>query len=83
MPSEYFMENFYWGTQPLGELRGSPDYTAKCIDMVGPNNVMYGSDIPHPYSDRPEDALAELEPYFDSETVRNIMGHTAEGVYNL
>lgn len=83
MPNKYFTESFYWSTHPLGQLRGNPDYTARNVHMIGADNVVFGSDIPHPVSDRPVDAVAELEPHFDTETIGAIMGGNAADVYGL
>lgn len=83
MPSKYFRESFCWSTRPLGALAGSPDYIAKNVDMIGPENVVFGSDIPHPVSDRPEDVLAELDGHFDRDVLDGIMGGNAADVYGL
>lgn len=83
MPNKYFDESFYWGTKPLNGLRGSPDYVAKNIEILGAENVVFGSDIPHPVSDQPGDALAAIERYFDDATINKIMGGTATQVYGL
>lgn len=83
MPNKYFEESFYWSTKPLGTLAGSPDYVAKNVDMIGAENVVFGSDIPHPVSDRPGDVLAALDSYFDVDTLADIMGGTAADLYGL
>jgi len=83
MPNKYFEENFYWSTRPLGRLAGSPDYVAKNVDMIGAGNVVFGSDIPHPVSDRPADLLAVLEEYFDAGAIEGIIGRNAADIYGL
>ena len=83
MPNKYFAESFYWSTRPLGELRGNPEYIARNVHMIGTDNVVFGSDIPHPVSDRPVDAVVELERHFDAETLGDVMGGNARDVYGL
>jgi len=82
LPSEYVEEQFYFTTQPLGHTR-RPAHLARAIELVGPGNVMYASDLPHSDFDPPEELFARVEGQFDDGTVRGMMGETAIDVFDL
>ena len=79
-PSAYVDDQISFTTQPLGLPTGNPEHTAWAIEMAGPDNIMFSSDLPHSDFDPPEELYDRIEPHFDGETVRNIMGGTARRV---
>jgi predicted TIM-barrel fold metal-dependent hydrolase len=83
LPSEYVHEQFYFTTQPLGHTARNPEHLAMAIEMAGPDNLMYSSDLPHPDFDPPEELFDRINGHFDRETVAGIMGETACEVYDL
>lgn len=83
LPSEYILDQFHFGSQPLGE-RGSPEHTAMLIEAAGgPDTVMYATDHPHPDFDPPEEMFQKINSYFDDDDVRRMMGETALSVFDL
>jgi predicted TIM-barrel fold metal-dependent hydrolase len=82
LPSAYINDSFYFTTQPIG-MPEKQEHIAQAIEMVGPENIMYSSDIPHPTFDPPEELFDRINGYFDAETVDAMMGKTAERVFNL
>ncbi len=82
LPSEYVEEQFYVTTQPLGHTK-NPKHLARAIELAGPGNVMYASDLPHSDFDPPEELFARIDREFDGETVRGMMGETAVDVFDL
>ncbi len=83
LPSEYVHEQFYFTTQPLGHTAQNPKHLAMAIEMAGPGNIMYSSDLPHPDFDPPEELFDRINGHFDEETVAGIMGETALDVFDL
>jgi predicted TIM-barrel fold metal-dependent hydrolase len=76
-PSEYVHDQFYFTTQPLGHP-ADPTHLAKTIEMAGPDNIMFASDLPHSDFDPPEELFNRIDSYFDEETVAGMMGETAK-----
>lgn len=83
LPSEYIDESCYFTTQPLGHTAQNPNHYAMAVEMTGPENIMYSSDLPHPTFDPPRELYTRLKGHFDAETVEGIMGRTAERVFGL
>ncbi|MFB6311313.1 MAG: amidohydrolase family protein [Salinirussus sp.] len=83
LPSEYVADQMYFSTQPLGHTARDPSHLAQAIDMAGPENIMYSSDLPHPDFDPPEELFDRIEGHFDREVVDGIMGETAVEVFGL
>ena len=83
MPSEYIHEQIYFTTQPLGHTEDNPKHLAMAIEMAGPDNIMYSSDLPHSDFDPPTELFNRIRSHFPRETVANIMGGTAEQLLNL
>ncbi len=83
LPSEYFDDQFYFTTQPLGHTADRPDHLAKAIELAGPESIMYASDLPHTDFDPPEELFARVNRQFDGDTVRGMMGETAADVFDL
>lgn len=83
LPSEYVSEQFYFTTQPLGHTAGDPADLATMIDLVGPESIMYASDLPHTDFDPPEELFDRINGRFDESAVRGMMGETALDVFDL
>lgn len=83
LPSAYLDESFYWCTQPVDQPGHNPAYLAAMVDMIGPTNVMFASDLPHATTDTPDALVDRLQPYFTADDLAAIMGGTAERVYGL
>lgn len=83
LPSAYLKESFYWCTQPIDQPDDDPTYLAAMVDMLGPDNVMFGSDLPHGITDVPETLVDRLASYVAADDLQAVMGGTAETVYGL
>lgn len=82
-PSEYVEETFFWTTQPLGHTAETPRHLAWLVELVGPENLMFSADIPHPDFDTPEELFDRIRAYFDADDVRRMMGETALDVFDI
>ncbi len=83
LPSEYVHDQYYFTSQPLGHTAQNPKHLAMAIEMAGPENLMYSSDLPHPDFDPPEELFDRINGQFDEDTVAGIMGETARDVFDL
>jgi len=83
LPSEYVDEKFHFSTQPLGHTAKNPQHLAQIIEIIGPGNILYASDVPHPDFDPPEELFDRIAGHFDAETTQAIMGGTAADVFGL
>ena len=83
LPSEYISEQFYFTTQPLGLTAKNPSHLAGAIEMVGPDSVLYASDLPHADFDPPEELFDRVRTPFEPEVVRGMMGETAADLFGL
>ena len=85
LPSEYFTEGVYWGTAPIHDpdTHPDPEYLSRAVEMVGPSNVLFSSDIPHPTTDTPSRTYELLEPQLERNTLSSIFGDEAAGVFDL
>jgi predicted TIM-barrel fold metal-dependent hydrolase len=82
LPSSYAKDRFYWGTAPLGKASRS-DYHERMIQMIGTDNVVYSSAVPHPISDRPEDFHETVGEQLDDGSLNAVLGATAKELYGL
>jgi hypothetical protein len=82
-PSEYVDENFHFCTQPLGHTADDPSHIAWLIDLIGPENVLWSGDFPHPDFDTPGELFDRVRGHFDAGTVEKIMGGTAAELYGI
>lgn len=83
LPSAYLDESFYWCTAPIDQPGDEATYLAAMIEMIGPENVLFASDLPHAVTDVPRAVVDRLQPYFGADELRAIMGETAAGLYGL
>lgn len=81
LPSEYFREHFYVGTQRLGHPP-SPRAMARMVELVGPESVMFAADLPHFDFDPPEELFDPIRSLSD-EDIRAVMGENAKEVFAL
>lgn len=78
LPSEYIKDQFDFVTQPINQPHDNPEYLATMVNMIGPENIMYSGDFPHPDFDPPEQLFNYLQPYLDEDNIRGVMGETAK-----
>jgi len=82
LPSSYVDDQFYFTTQPLGHTAKNPGHMATMMELVGPELVMYASDLPHPDFDPPSELFDRIRRLDDTD-VRGMMGETAADVFDL
>lgn len=83
LPSEYFADKFYWSTRPLGHTQRQSKYFKRMIEMIGINNILYASDIPHPVDDTPTDFLSITQSEFERKDITQMLTGNAEQLYNV
>lgn len=83
MPSEYVHDQIYFTTQPVGHTEDSPKHLAMAIEMAGPENIMYSSDLPHSDFDPPSELFDRIQMHFDDDVLEKIMGKTAQDLLDL
>ena len=82
-PGEYVSDAFYWCTQPLGHTAETPRHLAWLVELVGPENLMFAADAPHPDFDTPEELFDRIRAYFSADEVAAMMGGNATDVYSI
>ncbi|RLM83897.1 amidohydrolase [Halobellus sp. Atlit-38R] len=83
LPSAYLSESFYWTTQPMNQpAHGQPQFAAM-VNMVGPENVLFASDLPQGVSDLPEDVLDRLSETLTAGELQKVMSENTERIYGL
>lgn len=83
LPSKYVDEQFYFTTQPLGHTAENPRHMAMAMELAGPENLLYSSDLPHPDFDPPEELFDRVKGQFEPEVVDAVMGGTAAELFDL
>ena len=83
LPSAYLSESFYWATQPMDQSGEERPYFAAMVDMIGPDNVVFASDLPHAVTDTPEALLTRLDEYLSADGVDAVLGGNAAQLYDL
>ena len=53
------------------------------VDMIGTDNVVFGSDLPHAVTDVPETIVDRLAPYLTADELRAVLGGNAESLYGI
>lgn len=81
LPEDYVEDRYYFTTQPLGHT--TAENIASAIEMLGPDSVLFSSDLPHGAFDSPLEVHDILDSYFDRDRVRKIMGETAIDLFGL
>ena len=83
LPSAYLAESFYWTTQPMTQpASGDPQFAAM-VDMIGPENVMFASDLPHGVTDLPETVVDRLAETATAEELEAVMAENTARIYGL
>ena len=83
LPSAYLSESFYWTTQPMNQPAHGQRQFAAMVNMVGPENVLFASDLPHGISDLPENVINRLSDTLTAEELQKVMAENTERVYGL
>jgi hypothetical protein len=83
LPSAYLSESFYWATQPIPHPEDTRPYFAAMVDMIGPDNVVFASDLPHAVTDVPETIVDRLTAYLTTADLNAVLGGNAERLYGL
>jgi predicted TIM-barrel fold metal-dependent hydrolase len=88
LPSEYIADQFYFSTQPLGLTetpgqRNAGRYIASVVEMVGPGQLMFSTDLPHPDFDTPSELYDRISGALDPDEVRAVMGQNAIDVFGF
>ena len=81
-PEEYVREQFYFATQPLGEL-ADPDRLRGTIDAVGVDSLVFATDYPHWNFDDPDAVGERFAAVFDPEERERILETTPAEVFGL
>lgn len=83
LPSEYFDDNFYFTTQPIGMTAKDRSQLATAIELAGVESIMYAADFPHPTFDPPAELYNRLNGQLGDEQERAIMGTRALEVFGV
>jgi len=78
-PSEYVRRQVYLTTHPL-DGTGDPAFLAACLEAVGLDHLLYGSDWPHFDATAPREIL---ELPIGDEAKRGILGGNARALFRL
>jgi uncharacterized protein len=78
-PSEYVRRQVYLTTHPLTEA-ADPAFLRACLDALGADHVLFGSDAPHFDADSPSKVLDLALP---DDVKRKILGANARGLFRL
>jgi predicted TIM-barrel fold metal-dependent hydrolase len=81
MPEDYIRDQFYFGTQPLGEFNDRSQM-ADMIDLLGPESIMFSTDHPHYDFDNPESIRAFFSHLSEADQ-RAVFGENAIEVFDL
>lgn len=88
LPSEYIDDNWYFTTQPIGQTTKPKDsrnqnHLARMIELAGPENLMFATDLPHPDFDVPGELLDRVRGDLPQEQLDAIMGGNAVDVFGF
>lgn len=83
LPSEYIAEAFYFTSMPVGHTARNREHLAWALEMAGPESIMFAADLPHSDFDTPNELFDRINQHFEAETVRGIMGETADELFGL
>jgi predicted TIM-barrel fold metal-dependent hydrolase len=82
LPSTYLDRQFHWCTSPIG-TPSSTDYLPKMIRMLGVENVLYTSDLPHQFGESPAALADRLGEAFDADELAQLLGGNAARLYGF
>jgi predicted TIM-barrel fold metal-dependent hydrolase len=83
LPSKYLDEQFYWGTAPIGDTFSDGEYHSRMIRILGVDNVLYTSDLPHELGDSPAEIYDRIEDEFTMEQLDRIFGENARELFGI
>jgi predicted TIM-barrel fold metal-dependent hydrolase len=83
LPSAYLGDSFYWTTQPMNQPADDDRLFAAMANMVGPENLLFASDLPHGVSDLPETVVDRLSDSVTADELADILANNTERVYGL
>jgi hypothetical protein len=83
LPSRYLDRAFYWCTAPIGTVGRWADYHATMVRMLGVDNVVYTSDLPHQFGESPAALADRLGDAFDADELASVLGGNAARVYGF
>ncbi|RBI59640.1 amidohydrolase [halophilic archaeon] len=81
-PEEYLREQFYVGSQPLGEPE-DPEDIKRMIETLGADMLMFATDYPHWDFDHFEELDKYLQHYFSAEERQKILYETPIEAFDL
>lgn len=81
-PEEYIRDQFYFGTQPIGEPN-DPTMLKQMIELVGVDSVMFATDYPHWDFDNPESVDKHLQANFEPEDREKVLYKNAVEAFDL
>jgi predicted TIM-barrel fold metal-dependent hydrolase len=81
-PEKYIRDQFYFGSQPLGEPE-DPDDMEQLIDLVGLDSVCFASDYPHWDFDHPDALEQHLRSQYSAEGRQQILYENPKEAYGL
>lgn len=81
-PEEYIRDQFYVGTQPIGEPNNPKD-VRRLIEIAGPEMILFATDYPHWDFDEPNAVDKFLHNKFEPEERTALLGGNAAEVYDL
>ena len=83
LPSEYFDDNFYFTTQPIGMTAKDNSQLSTAIELAGVDSIMYAADFPHPTFDPPSELYTRLRGQLGDNEEQAIMGTRALEVFGI
>lgn len=81
-PEQYIRDRFYFGTQPLPEPENI-EHARSIIDMIGPENILFTTDHPHPDFDDPEWVRNRYFGHLNEADQAKVFGENAADVFDL
>ncbi|WP_311172872.1 amidohydrolase family protein [Halobellus ordinarius] len=83
LPSAYLADSFYWTTQPMNQPTDDGRLFAAMVNMVGPENVLFASDLPHGVSDLPETVVDRLSDSVTADELADVLANNTDRLYGL
>lgn len=81
-PEEYIRDQFYFGTQPMGESNDL-SMTEQIFDLVGADSIMFASDFPHWDFDNPTTMMDLFKNNFNSDEIEQVLNRNASDVFGI
>jgi predicted TIM-barrel fold metal-dependent hydrolase len=81
-PEEYIRDQFYFGTQPIGEPN-DPGMMSHIYDLIGSDSIMFASDFPHWDFDSPSAIGSQFERNLDQDEIDRVLHQNAMDVFGI